>query len=204
MSRPVADIIGSCDTGLARGLSLQLIAKMNRMIKTPILVEIVHPLIDASGQQLNAYLQPAAANSLKLAVAERNSPMIINSMLRTTVQQHIIRTQYEQGLCGITAAAPPGRSNHEQGLALDIEDPYGWEPYLERHGWAKLGQWDDMHFDYWDGRTDVAKLQIFAFQQLWNQYNPNDLIAVDGTYGPTTASKIQKSPIDGWTEPAKK
>jgi N-acetylmuramoyl-L-alanine amidase len=197
--RTVADIIGSCDTGLARGLSKQLIQKMNRMVKQPVLVEVVHPKIDASGDQINAFLQPNAANSLLLAVKEADRPMLINSILRTTVQQHIIRTQYEKGLCGITAAAAPGRSNHEQGLALDIQDPYFWQPYLERHGWAKLGPWDDMHFDYWDGRRDIAKLQIFAFQQLWNQWNPSKLIVIDGAYGPTTAQCIQRSPLEGWS-----
>jgi N-acetylmuramoyl-L-alanine amidase len=163
-----------------------------------VLVEVVHPKIDASGDQINAYLQPRAASSLILAVKEANTPMVINSMLRTTVQQHIIRTQYEKGLCGITAAAAPGRSNHEMGLALDIQAPYFWQPYLENHGWAKLGSWDDMHFDYWDGWRDLAKLQIYAFQALWNQYNPAKLIAVDGTYGPTTARCIQDSPLEGW------
>ncbi len=195
----ISEIIGACDTGLARGLSLQLIAKMNRMTKTPVLVEVKHPLIDTSGNQINPYLQPSAANSLKLAAQEAGKTMHVNSMLRTTVQQHIIRTQYEQGLCGITAAAAPGRSNHEQGAALDIQDPDFWEPYLERHGWSRLGAWDYPHYDYWNSRNDIAKLQIFAFQALWNQYNPNKIIAVDGSYGPTTASCIQRSPINGWS-----
>jgi len=204
-TRTVADIIGACDTGLACGLSEQLIQKLNRMVNNPVLVELKHDLIKVEGDQINPYLQSAAANSLILAVKERGSTLLINSCLRTTVQQHIIRVQYERGLCGITAAAAPGRSNHEQGLAIDIEDPYGWQPYLERHGWAKLGEWDDMHFDYWQGRNDIAKLQIYAFQQLWNAYNPKDLIAVDGSYGPTTAARILKSPVDGWSgSPPKK
>lgn len=196
--RTVTDIIGACDTGLAKGLSRQVIQKMNRMVRSPVLVEVIHPKIDASGDQINAFLQPSAANSLKLAVKDADTPMQINSMLRSTIQQHVIRTQYEKGLCGITAAAAPGRSNHEQGLAIDIEDPYFWQPYLEAHGWAKLGSWDDMHFDYWEGRRDLAQLQISAYQALWNQYNPSKLIAIDGVYGPTTARCIQESPLEGW------
>jgi hypothetical protein len=118
MSRPVADIIGACDTGLAHGLSRQLIEKMNRMVKSPLLVEVIHPLIDASGQQTNAFLQPSAAKSLILAVEERNSPLLINSMLRTTVQQHIIRTQYEQGhyRSGILRLSPSYRRVPEPAL----------------------------------------------------------------------------------------
>jgi N-acetylmuramoyl-L-alanine amidase len=203
-SKTVSEIIGACDTGLTRGLSLQLIAKLNRMVSSPLLVELKHPLIDVQGDQINPFLQPAAAAALIRAVESQGKKLLINSCLRTTVQQHIIRTQYEQGLCGITAAALPGSSNHEHGLALDIQDPWDWKDALEAQGWAKLGSWDDMHYDFWDGRGDIAKLQISAFQQLWNQFNPSEPIAIDGGYGAITAEKIQRSPVDGWTEAAKK
>ena len=204
MSPQVAAVISKCDTGLVRGLSLQLIAKMNRMVSSPVLIEVKHELIDTEGAQVNPYLQPAAAQALIRAVEDRGSKLWINSCLRTTVQQHIIRRQYEQGFCGITAAAPPGSSNHEQGVALDIEDAWGWKPFLEKYGWAKLGSWDDMHLDFWNSRSDIARLQISAFQMLWNQNNSANLIAVDGSYGPTTARCIDKAPTDGWPEPAKK
>jgi N-acetylmuramoyl-L-alanine amidase len=194
----VADIIDSCNTGLARGLSLQLIAKLNRMVKTPLLVELKHPSIDTSSSAVNAYLQPAAADSLIKAVTARGQKLVVNSCLRTTVQQHIIRRQYEWGLCGISAAALPGRSNHERGAALDVQDPDGWQHCLESHGWSKLGDWDRMHYDYWDGRKDIASLQLSAFQMLWNQNNPNDQIVIDGTYGAVTAARIDLSPVNGW------
>lgn len=194
----VSTILSRCDTGLARGLSLQLIAKLNRMTKTPLLVELKHPLIDTSSAAVNPYLQSAAAAALIRAVEQRGKRLVINSCLRTTVQQHLIKCQCTSKLCGITAAASPGKSNHESGLAIDIEDPHGWRSYLEDAGWAKLGDWDDMHYDYWDGRTDIAGLQISAFQQLWNQYNPGNGIAVDGGYGSVTAERIDRSPIDGW------
>jgi N-acetylmuramoyl-L-alanine amidase len=195
----VKDIIGSCNTGLARGLSLQLIAKLNRMTKSPLLVKIDDPLIDTSSASVNPYLQPEAAAHLITAAKRRGSPIVINSCLRTTVQQHIIRSQYERGLCGITAAALPGRSNHERGAAIDIQDANDWEIDLEKQGWSKLGDFDPPHYDYWDSRKDIASLQISAFQALWNQYNPNNQIAVDGTYGKITAAKIDLSPIDGWS-----
>jgi N-acetylmuramoyl-L-alanine amidase len=194
----VADIIDSCNTGLAQGLSLQLIAKLNRMVKTPLLVKIDHPRLDTSSSSVNAYLQPSAAANLIEAAKSRGKKLVINSCLRTTVQQHIIRRQFENGLCGITAAALPGRSNHERGAAVDIQDPEDWQDCLEAHSWSKLGSWDNMHYDYWDARKDIASLQISAFQMLWNQYNPNNPIAVDGTYGVITAAKIDLSPVDGW------
>jgi hypothetical protein len=194
----VKEIINKCDTGLARGLNLQLIAKMNRMVTSPVLVEVKHPLIDVSSSACNAYLQPAAKAALVKAVELRNEKMTVNSMLRTTVQQHILKQQCNKDLCGITACAPPGKGGHENGRSLDINDPYGWKPWLERTSWVHLGDWDKWHFDFWSSRTDLAKLQICAFQMLWNDFNPNDLIAVDGTYGPATALRIDNSPIAGW------
>jgi D-alanyl-D-alanine carboxypeptidase len=194
----VADIIGSCDTGLARGLSIQLIAKMNRMVKSPLLVEVKHPLIDTGSPAVNPFLQPAAAKALIKAVETAGRKMTINSCLRTTVQQHIIRTQFERGLCGISAAAKPGSSNHEKGLAIDIQDMDSWRGSIEKAGWRYLGDWDPMHADFWDGRSDIAQIQISAIQMLWNQYNPGNLIAVDGSYGPTTARCIDGMPVDGY------
>jgi hypothetical protein len=194
----VGQILDRCDTGLARGLSLELIAKLNRMVKTPLLVEVKHPLIDTSNPAVNPYLQPEAAAALIRAVERRNQKMIINSCLRTTVQQHILKRQCSRGWCGIPACAPPGKSNHESGKAIDIEDSHDWCDYLEDAGWDKLGSWDDMHFDFWNGRSDIAKLQISAFQQLWNTHNPKYQLAVDGGYGAVTASKIDLSPIAGW------
>ncbi len=194
----VKDIIGTCNTGLAHGLSVQLIAKLNRMVKTPLLVKLDDPAIDISSSSVNAYLQPYAAAHLIEAAKSRGKTLKLNSCLRTTVQQHIIRRQFENGLCGITAAALPGRSNHERGAAVDIQDPDDWCDCLESHNWAKLGRFDNMHYDYWDSRKDIASLQISAFQMLWNEHNLNSPIAVDGTYGAITAAKIDLSPIDGW------
>lgn len=194
----IKDIIDKCNTGLARGLSLQLIAKMNRMVVKPLMAEVKHKLIDTNSASVNPFLQPDAAVALIKAVESRGETLVINSCLRTTVQQHIIRRQFERGLCGITAAALPGRSNHEQGSAIDIKDMSSWRLTLEVFGWRYLGDWDPMHADYHDCRRDISGIQISAFQMLWNEHNPKDLIAIDGTYGPTTASKIDLSPIDGW------
>lgn len=194
----VKDIIGKCNTGLAKGLNLQLIAKMNRMVDKPVLVAVNHPLIDIGSDSVNAFLQPAAAAALIKAVSSQGNVLKINSCLRTTVQQHIIRTQWERGLCGITAAAKPGRSNHEQGQAIDVDRASAWRLILELRGWKKLGDWDPPHYDFWSGRGDLAKLQIFAFQALWNEHNPKDTLVVDGVYGDNTASRINQSPIAGW------
>jgi hypothetical protein len=197
-SKPVTTILTACNTGLASGLSTQIIAKLNRMVKSPLLVEVKHRLVEVSGLQINPYLQPQAATALTKAAAARNRVMKINSMLRTPVQQAILYEQFQRGLCGITAAAAPGRSNHERGLAIDIEDPDGWQPFLTAQGWSRLGPWDYPHYDFWNGRQDISSMLINAFQQLWNEHNPKDLIAVDGVYGPMTAQRILAAPTGGW------
>lgn len=194
----VKDIITRCDTGLARGLNLQLIAKMNRMVSTPVLVRVNHARIDATGNAVNAYLQPEAAQQLHAVAEASKSTIRVNSMLRTTVQQHIIRTQFDQGLCGITAAARPGKGGHENGRSVDVQNPESLRLAMEVKGWRWLGAWDRWHYDYWNSRTDLARLQISAFQMLHNEHNPHDIIVVDGSYGPTTARCINNAPCEGW------
>jgi N-acetylmuramoyl-L-alanine amidase len=194
----VKDIIGKCDTGLARPLNLALINKLNRLTKTPLLVEVKHPLIDTSASSVNPFLQPAAAKALIKAVEQQRQKLIINSCLRTTIQQHIIRRQFERGLCGITAAALPGRSNHEDGAAIDIGDANNWQVSFEIVGWKRLGLWDFPHYDFYGERSDISKLQISAVQMYWNENNPKDLLVVDGGYGEETAKRIDLMPISGY------
>lgn len=194
----VRDIINRCDTGLAKGLSDQLIAKMNRMVEEPVLVKVIHELIIPASNACNLYLQPKAADRLIQAATSKNDTITINSCLRTTVQQHILRRQFENGSCGITACAKPGSSNHERGAALDLKYPDPWQTTLSIYGWKRLGAWDYPHYDFWDCRQDIASLQISAFQQLWNEHNPKDLLAVDGVFGDRTSFKMDQSPINGW------
>ncbi len=197
----VSGVINGCDTGLVRGLSLQIIDELNLLVPNA-LVNISDLFVDVQGNQINPFLQPKAKQSLDLAIRERGTRLIINSAYRTVAQQFVIRGQFEAGLCGITAAAQPGSSNHEGGLALDVEDPDGWQPFFERHGWKRLGRdFDFPHFDYnvlAGVRQDIKQLGVKAFQSLWNKHNPNDLLVVDGGYGPNTASRLGKSPANGF------
>jgi hypothetical protein len=195
----VRDCISGCDTGLIQGLSLQVIAKMNRIVKNPVLVQLKHHLLGCTGTQNNPYLQPEAARALYRALNARGTQMTMNSCLRTVPQQWLIWNQYQQGRCGITLAARPDRSNHGGGLAIDIEDAYGWQAALEAEGWQRLGDNDPMHFDFvGTGREDLNWIQIAAFQGLWNQNNPGKTLAVDGLYGEATGNAISNSPADGW------
>ena len=192
--------IPACSTGLIQGLSEQVLGQLMTM-KPGVLARINHPLIDCSGNQNNPYLQAEALDHLIKAVEERGSKLLINSCLRTPMQQYMLYEQKQRGQCGIMAAAPPPNSNHNSGLAIDVEDAQGWRPFLERHGWHWIGSFDPMHFDYNAGGVDLGELQVRAFQKLWNQHNPNQPIAEDGSWGPATAACVDRSPAAGFGAP---
>jgi hypothetical protein len=197
----VRDIITAGETGLASGLNLQLIAVFNQLAPN-ILIRFDDLRVNVMGDQINPLMQSAAKESLRIAIRERGIPLIVNSAYRTVVQQYLLRQQFERSLFGIMAAAVPGSSNHESGLALDVEDPDGWQPYFQRHNWIRLGRdFDFPHYDYiFPGvtRLDLGRVGVRAFQRLWNQFNPNDRLVEDGEYGLQTEMRLANSPIDGF------
>jgi hypothetical protein len=167
-------------------------------IKPKLLVKIDHELIVCEGRQNNPYLQTNALINLVRAVESRKVPLHINSCFRTLPQQWMLRAQLEKGICGIMAAAKPPKSNHNSGLAIDVQDTDRWQSHLEKFGWKWIGSFDPMHFDYASGGEDLGRLQTLAFQKLWNRHNPSDRIAEDGAYGPATDRCLGQSPIDGF------
>ena len=125
--------------------------------------------------------------------------MTINSAYRTIAQQLILYNHYRARRCGIPAAALPGNSRHQSGLAIDIPNYWEWRPYLQKYGWRWLGAFDPVHFDYFGGGTrDLRRLAILAFQKLWNRYNLNDQIIEDGILGWGTLTRLNRSPINGF------
>ena len=180
-----------------RGLDQQIIAQMNRLVPNA-LVNFSSPRIRI-GQAVWPFLQVAAKRKLDRAIANRGKTLIVNSAYRTIAQQMILFQHSQTRRCGITLAALPGRSNHQSGLALDIEDNAGWRPFLEDQGWRWLGARDRVHFDFVGGGVrDIRGTAIKAFQQLWNQNNPGDRIGEDGVWGPNTAARLGKSPANGF------
>jgi peptidoglycan hydrolase-like protein with peptidoglycan-binding domain len=192
------------DTGRVSGLSRQIIAQMNTL-ETGILISFESlPGIEGSGSSLNLYLQSGAKETLRAALKEGiakqpNLKMTINSAYRTVAQQHVLYQLYQRDGKLIPLASKPGNSNHENGLAIDVNNYNAWKPYLTGHGWNWLGGNDPVHFSEDNGRTDVSKLGISAFQTLWNRYNPNDLMTVDGVFGSQTAAKMDRCPIAGFS-----
>jgi len=186
-----------CETRSVIGLDRQLLFQINK-IRPDALVRIDDISKLVLGNSVLPWLQPVAKKCLIAAIKERGITMKINSAYRTIVGQQLLRSHYENRRCNIVAAAPPGQSNHNNASAIDVEDSHGWQPYLERNGWKKLGTWDDMHFDcVADGIVAINSLSVQAFQQIWNMANPADRLTVDGDLGQLAGSRLRSAPIEG-------
>jgi N-acetylmuramoyl-L-alanine amidase len=182
-------------TAVVNGLSQQLIYQL----------QLVMPNAFVSFDDLNVdlsdaafpYLQPQAKQALQRAIAERGVKMLVNSAYRTLAQQMLL---YNDRGNNSNPVAPPGRSNHQTGLAIDIEDPRGWEPFLMRHGWNPLPG-DPPHFNYEGaGAIDIRSKSILAFQQLWNKNHPDQKIDEDGGFGAQTEGALNRSLASGFTK----
>jgi hypothetical protein len=188
---------GTCSTAAVKNLSLQVIDEMNLLIPY---VLVSFDDLDVSGDRatVNFFLQPKAKEALRRAIRNKGKTLTLTSAYRTVVQQHILFSW--QGSECVFIAAKPGWSNHEDGLAIDTLDWEEWIPALAAEGWEWLGDNDPVHFTYMGGgvRDDIGEIGVKAFQISWNKYNPDDLILVDGDYGPNTAARLDRSPANGF------
>jgi peptidoglycan hydrolase-like protein with peptidoglycan-binding domain len=198
----VKEIIATeCGTNTVRKLSLQIIAEMNIMIPG-VLVSFDDLNVNSASTAVNLYLQPGAKDALRRVIRAKGEQLTVTSAYRTVAQQHLLYSWFQQGKCGIGLAAKPGKSNHEDGLALDLPDPDNstWRNALENEDWDWLGSNDRFHFTYrGGGRDDIGDIGVKAFQSLWNKNNPGDRITVDGKFGPQTAEKMNLSPAEGFS-----
>ena len=188
---------GTCSTASVKNLSLQVIDEMNLLIPN---VLVSFDDLDVSGDEatVNFFLQPKAKEALRRAIRNKGKTLRLTSAYRTVVQQHILFSW--QGSECVFIAAKPGRSNHEDGLAIDTPDWEEWIPALEAEGWAWFGPPDEVHFTFMGGgvNNDVGDIGVEAFQILWNKQNPADQIEVGTGYGPQTAARLDRSPANGF------
>jgi N-acetylmuramoyl-L-alanine amidase len=190
--------VTDCSTFSVRGLDIQLIYQMNK-ISPGLLVRIDDLNVSLSGS-VHPWMQVSAKQNLAKAIAARGQKMIINSAYRTLAGQMLLRTHYRNSRCNISAAAPPGKSNHNNASAIDVEDADGWRPILEANNWQWIGSFDPVHFDCIDpGVKAIHQVAVQAFQQIWNSRRPNDPVASDGDFGPVTASRLRYSPAEGFS-----
>lgn len=182
-------------TAVVNGLFQQLIYQLQLMMPDAFVSfdDLNVDLLDAAFP----YVQTSAKQALQRAIQDRGQTMQVNSAYRTIAQQMLL---YNDRFNNPNPVAPPGASNHQTGLAIDIEDPTGWEVYLMRYGWNPLPG-DRPHFDYQGGGTiDLRSQSILAFQQLWNQNNPHAKISEDGGFGSQTEDALNRSPATGFSK----
>lgn len=192
-------VANSCTTTSVKALSEQIVAQANCISPGAFV-----PLDDAPnlvlGSAVFPYLEAPAKDALMAALgANPGTTLTVNSMLRTVAQQYLLYTWYLNGQCGIGLAAKPGASNHETGLAMDVNEYGTWDNILDNYGFAWFGAADPVHFDYVGaGAVNYKGTDVLAFQKLWNLNHPDDLIAEDGAYGPQTESRLVASPAEGF------
>ncbi len=189
----------SCSTSSVDGLSRQII-EQSRCINPKAVVRLPSRPNLVLGEQVFPYLEAAARDQLTRALDKhRDKTMTINSALRTVAQQYLVWRWSANRRCGVPLATPPGESNHESGLALDIAEQAAWRSALEAHEFRWLGASDRVHFDFkGSGATPQNNTDVLAFQQLWNRNHPNDKISESGRYGPATEQRLKKAPADGF------
>lgn len=198
--KTVGDAVSStCTTSSVKGLSLQIIAEAQCIL--PDSYAAVPDRANLSfGANVFGFLEAPARDALVKALdANPGKTMSVNSMLRTVAQQYLLYRWYQLGKCGIGLAAKPGNSNHETGLAMDINEYSTWKTPLANVGFKWYGSGDKVHFDYaGKGAVSYKGVDVEAFQRLWNRNHPEDLIDADGVWGPQTEARMKKAPPDGF------
>jgi hypothetical protein len=184
---------GECSTAGLEGLSAQL-ADSQRCLRPGAFVSFEGtPGVTVTSARVHPYLQASARDALANAAAR--VPMRINSAFRTLPDQYVL---YHSGGCAL--AAEPGRSNHQTGRALDVDNYSAARSALEAQGCVWQGSSDPVHFDC--PGTDRRSDSVLTFQVVWNINHPEDRIDEDGAYGPQTAARLASSPAAGFARDA--
>ncbi|MEJ7729799.1 MAG: D-alanyl-D-alanine carboxypeptidase family protein [Polyangiaceae bacterium] len=191
-------VTGSCSTSVVGGLSREIIRQARCIAPNAFVPVPARPNL-VTGPNVFLYMEASARDRLaSVLAAHPTRKMKVNSALRTVAQQYLLWRWASTRRCGIQLATPPGESNHETGLALDISDPGTWRPALEANEFQWLGAIDRVHFDYKGARGAPHNVDVQAFQQLWNHAHPDDAIEESGVYNAATQQRLEKSPARGF------
>ena len=186
-------ISSGCSTAVVRGLSKQIAEEVDCMSPASLAKFSPSKKVRFSSNAVLPYMHPRAKKDL-LKVSGR---LQVNSAYRTVAQQYLLYRWWRAGRCGITAAATPGRSNHESGRAIDLQNWSARRASMAAHHWSHSVPGDPVHFDHVKSPDNRGK-DVRAFQRLWNRNRPNDKISVDGVYGPQTANRLKRAPAKGF------
>lgn len=188
----------SCSTDVVLALSIQIADEVDCMMPGQLVRFEEGPGVVFAGSAVLPYLGQDARDDLFAAAAAGQPDTVeVTSGFRTVVQQYLLHRWFELGRCGITAAADPGKSNHESGRALDVGNFPRWIDIFAAHGWDHTVPGDDVHFDHL-GSPDIRGADVLAFQRLWNRNAPDDPIDEDGDYGPATEARVMQAPAEGF------
>lgn len=143
-----------------------------------------------SSTRVHPYVQASARSAIAAAVAAHGS-LTINSAFRTVADQYLLK---HSGGCSVVAEV--GRSNHQSGRAIDVQNWSAARSALTNAGCAWFGSSDAVHFDC--PGSDQRDRSVLAFQALWNLNHPDDMIEEDGLYGPNTARRLGQAPVNGF------
>jgi len=186
-------ITTSCSTAVVVGLSNQIATEIGCMSPSSLVRFAAGSGITFNSNAVLPFLAANAKSDL-----QKVGNVQLNSAFRTVAQQFLIVEWFNRGRCGITAAAAPGRSNHESGRAVDVANFSERVTAMANHGWSHDVPGDPVHFDHLSS-ADIRGKDVLAFQRLWNRNHPGDKIAADGIYGPQTEARIRQSPATGFT-----
>lgn len=201
----IASAQNGCSTAGLRPLNNQIVQVLLKAVNTPDETNLVLcddiELLRVIGNSTIPLLQPAARASLKRVIEQKNHRMDLIHAYRTIAQQFVLLEWKRRGKCHITQARKPGTSDHERGLAIDIDNNEFWKSTLQSHGWNWAGPGDPGHFRFGGDGTnpDVVTESVKAFQVLWNHNNPTERIDEDGVFGDEqTGPALLRSPLGGF------
>jgi len=195
-----------CSTAQTETLNIQLAAEKN-CIDAGSFESIADIPNLHLGPAANPFLQAEAAHSLRrIAQQAPGETFQINSSWRSVIQQHILKQW--RGSCGIRVVARPGTSDHESGLAMDVDrettqafrkalKQEGWTWFCDRTNRGRFAGCKDMPHHNLHGR-DLRTLNVLAFQRLWNHSYPDDPIPLSGEYDGATANRMNRTPLAGF------
>jgi MYXO-CTERM domain-containing protein len=188
---------GGCTTSVVLGLSTQIAEQAACDTPNSWVSFAGDSGLAITSNAVLPFLTPDARSDLD--AAGQQSTLQINSALRTIAQQYLLYQWWEDGECGIAAAATVGNSNHEGGRAVDLDN---WDDEIDNmanNGWDHDVPGDVVHFDH-NASADDRGRDVLAFQELWNANNPSDTIGTDGDYGPETEARLVESPAIGFAK----
>ena len=113
-------VSSGCTTAVVLGLSKQIADEISCESSTLLKRFTPTANLQLTSNAVLPYLASGAKTALESVAATRT--VQINSAFRTVAQQYLLYRWSQAGRCGIGAAATPGRSNHETGRALDVQN----------------------------------------------------------------------------------